>query len=1190
MSVNTKTKDNHFNTIINSSTGLVSKACFLVAALFCVTPLQAATEFEMLFEDGFENRDPEWQNWETQGDVDNSSIDYEGSRSGELNDDGWVQTTIDTRGFTDKLKIEYAIRTYRYDSGEYFYAELSNDDGDNWTELQRLNDTDRWEFYVLDMPAMAYDQADLLVRFRSTADGRSEKFRLDAFAVYFGKRPEPPVFTNPTISLPSLTPGKAIVGTLAGTATDADNDPLTYSKISGPAWLQVAPDGTLSGTPSATDTGPNSFVVEVSDGIAYTDNDQATLTVSISTGFTAFESGPVRPMAFSPDKTRLFVTNTPDNRLEIFNVTASGLVAAGSIAVGMEPVAVAARTNNEVWVVNHLSDSVSIVDIAQGRVTRTLLVGDEPRDIVFAGNGGARAFITAAHRGQHLTHASIAGVPGAGDPQLESAGIGRADVWVFDSANPGNTLGGTPNRILTFFADTPRALTTSPDGNTVYIAAFMSGNQTTVINETLVCDGFQFSGGTNCAPGAPGGVPGVEDNVGGAPAPESSIIVKYDGSTWRDTLGRDWGSIVQFTLPDHDVFSIDANTLAANSVQEFDSVGTVLFNMVVNPATGKLYVTNTELPNEVLFEGAGDHGGSTVQGHLSEARISVINPANGSVDVQHLNQHIDYSKLFTDSNTNNHPTPLTKSSSLATPLQPVVSADGSTVYVAAFGSGKIGVYNTAALEDPAFESNFDPVAAAANHIDVGGGPAGLVLDESNNRMFVFTRFNNQVETVNLNTGAVVAIDTLHNPEPQSVINGRPMLYDAQLTSGNGEASCSSCHIFADKDELAWNLGDPDGGIGINNQPNPSNAPLANFINPDPTIHPMKGPMTTQTLKGMSTMGSLHWRGDRVDGFFGLDPCNEPTGAACSEQAGFMNFIVAYEGLVGMEGIPTTQQMQEFADFILQVQLPPNPVRNLDNSLTTQQQTGATTYNRAGTDTVESCDGCHVLNPEQGAFGSDGGATFDGEPQSFKVPHLRNMYSKVGMFDAAGDQIRGFGFAHDGSLPTVEDFLGAPVFVLNGNDADDLESFMLAFDSDLAPVVGQQVTLTASNANAVNQRLNLLIDSDSAPFASLVLGGQTVQCDLIAKGHVGGVARGWELESSGLFRDDTNNTITEAELRSLANTEGPITFTCAPPGSGTRMGINRDQDNFLDGLDNCPGVDNDDQLDSDNNGIGDACQG
>jgi len=103
--------------------------------------------------------------------------------------------------------------------------------------------------------------------------------------------------------------------------------------------------------------------------------------------FVAFESGQVRPLALSPDGSRLFAVNTPDNRLEILAVTASGLTHLESVPVGLEPVAVAARSNSEVWVVNHLSDSISIVDVGSSppRVTRTLLVGDEPRDIVFAG-------------------------------------------------------------------------------------------------------------------------------------------------------------------------------------------------------------------------------------------------------------------------------------------------------------------------------------------------------------------------------------------------------------------------------------------------------------------------------------------------------------------------------------------------------------------------------------------------------------------------------------------------------------------------------------------------------------------------------------------------------------------------------------------------------------------------------------
>src|SRR4030095_12095777 len=161
--------------------------------------------------------------------------------------------------------------------------------------------------------------------------------------------------------------------------------------------------------------------------------------------FLAFESGPVRPLALTPDSTQLLVCNIPDNRLEIFAVSAGGsLTHLGSVPVGMEPVAVAARNNTEAWGVNQVSDSASVVDLASipPRVVRTLLVGDEPRDIVFAGAGGNRAFITTARRGQQRSDDSLdeipEPVPGAGSPLLTTPGIGRADVWGWDATNLGS--------------------------------------------------------------------------------------------------------------------------------------------------------------------------------------------------------------------------------------------------------------------------------------------------------------------------------------------------------------------------------------------------------------------------------------------------------------------------------------------------------------------------------------------------------------------------------------------------------------------------------------------------------------------------------------------------------------------------------------------------------------------------------
>jgi hypothetical protein len=185
--------------------------------------------------------------------------------------------------------------------------------------------------------------------------------------------------------------------------------------------------------------------------------------------------------------------------------------------------------------------------------------------------------------------------------------------------------------------------------------------------------------------------------------------------------------------------------------------------------------------------------------------------------------------------------------------------------------------------------------------------------------------------------------------------------------------------------------------------------------------------------------------------------------------------------------------------------------------------------------------------------------------------------------------------HDGSVPTVKIFLGAPVFNLNGTQEDQLEQFVFAFPSDLAPIVGQQITLTSTNSAVAGPRVDLLVTRAGTAFNSKMLGGAVTECDLIAKSTFGTLQRGYRRTSGTTpgntqYQTDVGTTITDAALRALANTQGPITYTCAPPGSGTRMGVNRDLDIPLDGLDNCPSVPNNDQADSDSDGIGDACDG
>lgn len=877
----------------------------------------------------------------------------------------------------------------------------------------------------------------------------------------------------------------------------------------------------------------------------------------------SFETGQVRPLAISPDGKRLFAVNTPDNRLEIYAIASQGLIPVGSVAVGLEPVAVAARNNNEVWVVNHLSDSISVVDVGVSppRVVRTLLVGDEPRDVVFAGPGRNRAFITAAHRGQNSPYTSLSN-PG----ELTAPGIGRADVWVFDSLDLGTTLGGTPLTVVKLFGDTPRALAVSPDGNTVYAAVFHSGNQTTVLNEGAVPDGGQ----------AVGGLPAPNANVDGIKGPEVGLIVKYNGSHWLDELGRSWDSQIRFSLPDQDVFAIDASAGTPALIKTFSGVGSILFNMAVNPSDGKIYVSNTEARNEVRFEGTRPLGStvSTVQGHLHETRITVINPATGSILPRHLNKHINYSIS---------PAPAgTKEKSLALPRAVAFSSDGKTLYLAAKGSDKVGVFNSVQLDDDSF------VPSAANHVTVtGGGPEGLVVDAPRNRLYVLTRFDNGISIIDTLSRAEVGHLRMPNPEPLSVVDGRRFLYDANLTSSNGEAACGSCHVDGDLDSLAWDLGDPTGSVLKN--PGPFTVTIGN-----PDFHPMKGPMTTQSMRGMANHGPMHWRGDRTGG--NDAPSAQPDSGTFNEVAAFKKFNVAFEGLLGRSGPLTDVQMQAFADFMLQVTYPPNPIRNLDNSLTPQQQAGRDFYFGPISDTLFNCNGCHVLNPAQGFFGTDGRSSFEAETQHLKIPHLRNLYQKVGMFGMPalpfflagnngdmGPQIRGFGFLHDGSVDTLLRFHSIVLFNFPLGDAQrrQVEQFMFAFDSNLAPIMGQQITLSLNNVAVASPRINLMI-------ARAALN----ECDLVVKGAIAGKARGWIRLASGQFQSDkvAETLLTDGALHALANVTGQeLTYSCVAPGTGVRVGIDRDLDGVLDGDDNCVFVPNADQLDSNRDGIGNACQ-
>jgi hypothetical protein len=181
-------------------------------------------------------------------------------------------------------------------------------------------------------------------------------------------------------------------------------------------------------------------------------------------------------------------------------------------------------------------------------------------------------------------------------------------------------------------------------------------------------------------------------------------------------------------------------------------------------------------------------------------------------------------------------------------------------------------------------------------------------------------------------------------------------------------------------------------------------------------------------------------------------------------------------------------------------------------------------------------------------------------ENFKIPHLRNMYQKAGMYGIAanggtntGMQIRGFGFGHDGAIDTLNTFFSDGVFNFPAPAAStraQVISFVMAMDSDLLPVVGQQATWRPGASSEVEARVALLKQQ-----ANVVT--PRAACDLVVRGSGQGQGQNmsglWQRDGSWLMRG--GQRLLDADLRALATASQPLTMSCVPPGAGRRMALN-----------------------------------
>lgn len=879
--------------------------------------------------------------------------------------------------------------------------------------------------------------------------------------------------------------------------------------------------------------------------------------------FVNFETPQVHPVDLNPSRSHLALCNTADYRLEIFTLESGTPVPSGSIPVGVDPVSVRFRTDSEAWVVNQLSDSISVVDLNKLQIVRTIQTNDEPADVVFAGDP-LRAYVTCS----------------------------QADlVQVFDAINPTEALLEIPIE-----GEDPRALCASADGSQVFVAIFESGNGSTILGGGADV-GIDFPpnvvnlargphGGLNPAPNSDlGYLPPFNFNL--PPPPEVGLIVRQDDEgTWRDDTGANWTNFVSgssaplsgrprgWELIDNDIAIIDTQT---NQVTYAERLMNACMAMGINPSDGSIHVVGTDATNEVRFE-------PVVNGTFVRVLAARLDPTgNTASTITDLNPHLHYDQVRV-------PQPQ-RDLSIGDPRGIIWNRAGTRAFVTGMGSNNL----------IAFEVTEGKLTNRST-IEVGEGPTGIALDEDRNQIYVLNRFDGSLSVINLITETEASRISFFDPTPQVIKVGRKHLYDTHKTSGLGQSSCASCHIDSRMDRLAWDLGDPSGQMKeVTATKHNFGAGIPGLTDNFTDFHPMKGPMTTQTLQDIIGKEPHHWRGDRD---------------------GIEEFNHAFMGLLGDDTTLTTEEMQEFEDYLATIHFPPNPFRKVDNTLPTNlplpghYETGR--FGRAGEPLPNgnalrgfealyrplsrqidrnalSCIACHTIPMGMGTDTSVFGPNFiprpagpngerhhalvstDGSTQrTFKIPHLRNLYDKVG-FDTTQQKSRaGFGYLHDGSVDSLARFVSEEVFeVRSAQEVADLVALMLSFAGsdfpgepgfleppgettpttqslDAHAAVGQQVTISGT-ADPQSSRLLLLLSL-----------AQSQKVDLIAKATVEGTPRGWvHLQGEVFQSDQSDRRIALDTLMKVADSECPLTFTVVPRGCGSRTGVDRDGDRLLD---------------------------
>ncbi len=520
------------------------------------------------------------------------------------------------------------------------------------------------------------------------------------------------------------------------------------------------------------------------------------------------------PMALSEDGTRLYVANTTSGTLSVLDVTNPlAPTELAKVRVGHDPTSVAvlpggANGDELVFVVNHVSDSISVVSRERLAVVQTIQEFDadgvtrmdEPVGIAFT--SPTRALVTLDQPNQVLT--------------VDIDANGRASI--------------APQR-LEITAQAPRAIVAA--GDRVFVAPFESGNQTEfsscwpgdpldlVENDAALTDeGCEFRAE----------VLGDSDLLNGNDVQLGTI---FEFAAVNPNIG---GRVIRDTdLPDRDLFVIDPSG-APVVTQVLDSLGTLLSGLAAHtgPAGTRVWIAHTEANNHL--DGLG-----VIDNEMFVNRVAIVDCATGGSCAPAETVDLDASAATAG-----------LGQTVPTPWGIQASGDGEIVVVTAAGAdgdpgdGRPPMHGLFTLNRDGQVLGSALVGALPEGVLLRSGPGGAaqvayVLDTADSTVSVVDVSN---PTSPQTIGAPVTVGD--DPTPAQIRLGRVAFHSAR-GSTNKTFACGSCHPNGNMDQLQWT---------INTVTGPDDGPNERGE--------IAEPRTTMPIRGLRDTLPLHWEGTLAD--------------------------------------------------------------------------------------------------------------------------------------------------------------------------------------------------------------------------------------------------------------------------------------------------------------------------------------